>query len=44
MNGVDYNPSCGMCPKGWMCNEYSLLCEDHSKKYSCAPEDLQINP
>lgn len=42
-NGVDYDITCGVCPKGWTCNEYSLLCEDPSKKYSCAPSDFQLD-
>ena len=42
-DGVDFKAMCGICPKGWECNEYSLLCEDPSGKYSCAPRAFHLS-
>lgn len=40
--GVDMKPMCGVCPRGWECNEYSLLCEHPNQKHSCAPKDFHL--
>ena len=40
--GADFKPFCGVCPRGWECNEYSLLCEAPNQKDSCAPRAFHL--